>query len=68
MAQTGISILVSLLRHDEQIKLGLELEADACSRHTIQFVSLPVPDRAPSDNSGAAAARDTRHHTHDAGS
>src|SRR5262249_45545895 len=55
MAQTGISVLVSLLRHDEQTELGLELEADACSRHAVQFVSLPVPDRGTPNDPGQFA-------------
>ena len=39
-----IHVVVSLLCDSELGELGLEEEADACSRHHIEFISLPVPD------------------------
>jgi protein-tyrosine phosphatase len=45
-----IQVVVSLLCDSERSELGLEQEAAACSRHDIEFISLPVPDlSAPLD-------------------
>ena len=44
LARNDVGVLVSLLCDDENIELGLECEADACSRSNIELVSLPVPD------------------------
>jgi protein-tyrosine phosphatase len=50
LARSGVGVLVSMLREDEQHELGLEGEASACSRSQIEFVPLPVPDLgAPTD-------------------
>lgn len=40
----GIQVVVSLLCDSERVELGLEDEADACLRHHIEFISLPVAD------------------------
>jgi protein-tyrosine phosphatase len=51
-ARQRIDVLVSLLREDEQIELGLEQEAATCTRHGIAFRSLPVADRSTPVDSG----------------
>jgi protein-tyrosine phosphatase len=51
LARQSVGVLVSLLREDEQIELGLELETATCARHNIEFVSIPVTDlSAPVDS------------------
>lgn len=50
LARSGVRVLVSMLREDEQHELGLQGEAAACSRCQIEFVPVPVPDLgAPTD-------------------
>ena len=44
LADREIQVIVSLLCDSELGELGLEDEAAACSRHHIEFISLPVPD------------------------
>jgi protein-tyrosine phosphatase len=44
LAQQGVGVVVSLLCADEQVELALEEEAAICSKHDIEFISLPVPD------------------------
>lgn len=39
-----IHVIVSLLCDSERAELGLDEEAAACSRHNMEFISLPVPD------------------------
>jgi protein-tyrosine phosphatase len=52
LASQGVRVLVSLLRGDEQIELGLENEAAACVAQGVEFIALPVPDLgAPIDSS-----------------
>jgi len=51
MARSGVRVLVSLLEADEQHELGLDHELDACSKSSIDFISLPVPDRGTPDDS-----------------
>jgi protein-tyrosine phosphatase len=41
----GIDLVASLLEPHEVAELGLYDEASLCDRHTIEFVSFPVPDR-----------------------
>ncbi len=51
LAAQGVGVLVSLLRTDEQLELGLENEAATCLAHGIEFIALPVPDLgAPIDS------------------
>ena len=51
LAAQGVGVVVSLLRGDEQIELGLENEAAACLAQGVEFVALPVPDLgAPIDS------------------
>jgi protein-tyrosine phosphatase len=44
VAREGVTVLVSLLCHEEQLELGLEEEGKAYSKCNIECVSLPVPD------------------------
>ncbi|MCB9851121.1 MAG: dual specificity protein phosphatase family protein [Phycisphaerales bacterium] len=46
----GVETLVSLLTDSEISELSLVGEADACSRHGIEFINYSVPDRdVPAD-------------------
>jgi protein-tyrosine phosphatase len=44
LAAQGVGVVVSMLRADEQIELGLENEAATCLAQGVEFVALPVPD------------------------
>jgi protein-tyrosine phosphatase len=41
----GIDLVLSLLESEEVAELGLRSEPALCDKHTIEFVSFPVPDR-----------------------
>ena len=45
MRRAGIDILVSMLRAEEALELGLATEADACRTAGIEFKSFPIQDR-----------------------
>lgn len=56
LAAQGVGVLVSLLRADEQIELGLENEATACLAQGVEFIARPVLDLgAPIDSSAFVA-------------
>jgi protein-tyrosine phosphatase len=45
MKKAGIDVLVSMLRVEEAVELGLATEADACRTAGIEFKSFPIQDR-----------------------
>jgi protein-tyrosine phosphatase len=52
LEERGVQVVVSLLCDGERGELGLEEEADACLRHHIEFISLPVPDLGAPTHTG----------------
>ena len=45
IAEFGIRCVVSLLEPDEASEIGLGDEKSICERHSMKFVSYPIPDR-----------------------
>jgi hypothetical protein len=45
MKKAGIDILVSMLRDEEAVELGLTAEAATCRTAGIEFKSFPIQDR-----------------------
>src|SRR6266516_434435 len=43
--QGGIDVIVSLLTPDEVAEFDLGGEGQACRKHGVEFVSIPIPDR-----------------------
>ena len=43
--QAGLDIVISLLKLDEVVELGLEKEEEWCGNFRIEFISFPVTDR-----------------------
>ena len=43
--ESGVRQVVSLLESHEAYELGLADEAGLCSKHGLEFVSYPIPDR-----------------------
>jgi hypothetical protein len=51
-SREGVDVLVSMLTEEEAGELGLQSESEGCGAATIRFVSLPVPDRSVSPDTG----------------
>jgi len=47
----NVQVVVSLLEHSEIYELGLQEEPELCSKHHIEYLNFPIPDRSiPSNN------------------
>ena len=53
LQREGIEVLVSLLRPDEGVELGLQEERRCCDQRGIRFLSLPIEDRSVPDDLAA---------------
>ena len=42
---SGVDVVISLLKREEVSELGLEREAELCRSYGIDFISFPIPDR-----------------------
>ena len=51
----GIEVLVSLLTAAECHELGLDGEEQACTKHSVRFISFPIEDRSVPRNADEAA-------------
>ena len=56
LKKQGVQVMVSLLEPDEIAELGLGRQADLCSKHEIDYVNFPIPDRGLPKQDGKVKA------------
>jgi protein-tyrosine phosphatase len=45
LKQQDVQVIVSLLEQEEIAALGLGRQSDLCSKHSLEYINFPIPDR-----------------------
>ena len=45
LQKQNVQVVVSLLEQDEISELGLRKQAEICTKHNIEYLNFPIPDR-----------------------
>jgi len=54
LKRQNVGVVVSLLERSEIYELGLQKEAELCSRHQMEYLNFPIPDRSIPSNDAEA--------------